>query len=752
MKKNILFLLLFISQISFSQETGISKDTSSDETKKRASFNQNSTNSLEENRMQQLKNNIDAISVDAPGLSEKININIKEASLSTFLLAISQMHKLNISVAPNLAQINIVNNFSDVNVGDLLLFLCKEYNLTIDFSGSIIAIKSYQKPAEKKIEKVFEVKYEVSNNLLSLNLKEDLLYDVFKRITDESGKNLVFTPGMENKLLTAYIKSMPFDAALDKLALANNLTVTKSKDSFYVFDVLEGNSSNNATTRSGKSQSRKSNSQFTVIDTNKKILDVNFENTPISSIVYDIGHELDIDMFISSPLEGAGNATVKAKNISFDALLSKIFETKTEAKTENRLPSNNGAQRQLNNDSPAESGASGDSYTFMKSGTIYYFGTKNQLVVRNVKSIPLMHRSIELLGDSSNEGRSSGRLNNTNTNVNNYANNNSINGSDSRNTSNFQQQNNFNNTSNNSSGNSNPSESILTIIPDEIKKDLDIKIDKELNSFLVNGPAANIERFESFIKYIDKAVPVILIEVMLLEVNKSTTVETGINAGIGDKPVTTSGTVFPTVDMNLGAQTINNIIDGFSGFGSLNIGKVVPNFYISLKAMETNGNLKIRSSPRLSTLNGHKAFLSIGETTYYVVTNQNFYGSQIPTTSEIKNYQPIDAELSVTIMPLVSGDGQITLDIKVIQSSFNGQKVDKNAPPGINSREFTSIIRVKDQDLIVLGGLEESTKNDSGIGVPLLSRIPIIKWLFSSRSRQDSKKKLTVLIKPTVIY
>jgi len=356
-----------------------------------------------------------------------------------------------------------------------------------------------------------------------------------------------------------------------------------------------------------------------------------------------------------------------------------------------------------------------------------------------------MHRSIELLSAPSKDGRSAGRLNNNNNNS--YSNYNT-NVSDTKSTSNYQPQN--SNTATSSSNN--PSESILSIIPDEIKKDLDIKIDKELNSFLVNGPAANIERFESFIKYIDKAVPVILIEVMLLEVNKSATVETGINAGIGDKPVTTSGTIFPSAEINLGAQTINSIIDGFNGFGSLNIGKVVPNFYVSLKAMETNGNLKIRSSPRLSTLNGHKAFLSIGETTYYVVTNQNFYGSQIPQTSEVKNYQPIDAELSVTIMPLVSGDGQITLDIKVIQSSFNGQKVDKNAPPGINSREFTSIIRVKDQDLIVLGGLEESTKNDSGTGVPVLSRIPVIKWFFSSRSRTDSKKKLTVLIKPTVIY
>jgi type IV pilus assembly protein PilQ len=368
-------------------------------------------------------------------------------------------------------------------------------------------------------------------------------------------------------------------------------------------------------------------------------------------------------------------------------------------------------------------------------------------VVRNVKSIPLMHRSIELLSDPSNSGRSSGRLNN-NTNYTNY-NSNSL---DNRSTSNYQSQNSQSQNYNGPSSNSVASESILTIVPNEIKDDLDIKIDKELNSFLVNGPAASIERFESFIKYIDKAVPVILIEVMLLEVSKSAIIETGISAGIGDKPVATKGTVFPTADITLGAQTINKIINRAEGFGSLNIGNVVPDFYLSLKAMETNGDLKIRSAPRLSTLNGHKAYLSIGETTYYVVTNQNFYGSQIPQTSEIKNYQPIDAELSVTIMPLVSGDGQITMDIKVIQSSFNGQKVDKDAPPGINSREFTSIIRVKDQDLIVLGGLEEKVNNNSGSGVPFLSRIPVIKWFFSSRKKEDSRKKLTVLIKPTVIY
>jgi len=728
MKKIFLFLFLCIYSIAFSQQN---------------------------NRIDFIQNNIDAIAAETPGLGQKVNINIKEASLSDFLLAVSEVHKVNLSVSPSLKQINIVNNFTDVSVGDLLVFLCKEYNLSIEFTGNILSIKPYEAPKEIPVDKNIDVSYDPSGDLLTLNLKDDKLYDAFKKIMDISGKNLVFAPGMENELLTVYIKSMPFDAALNKLAYANDLIVGKSRDHFYLFDKLSdggiattGTDNAGGAIRQSKPQrQRKSNFYFNVIDKEKKLLEVDFENTPVSSIVYDIGNELEIDMFIASPLDNAGNATVKAKNITFDELLTKIFESDAQNQSAGN-PSgqtrNAGQQQQFDgmNNSMAISANASAEYTYLKGNGIYYFGTKMQLSVRNVKSIPLMHRSIELLGDPDISSRSVGR-----TTPNNYTN---YNGGFSNGGQQLQQQSSSQQQNNNKE--SKPAESILTIIPDEVKRDLDIKIDKELNSFIVNGPAENIQRFESFIQYIDKAVPVILIEVMLLEVSKSAIVETGISAGIGDKPKTTTGSVFPNADITLGAQTINKIINRFDGFGSLNIGSVVPNFYLSLKAMESNGDLKIRSAPRLSTLNGHKARLSIGETTYYVVTNQNFYGSQIPQTSEIKNYQPIDAELSVTIKPLVSGDGQITLDINVIQSSFNGERIDKDAPPGINSREFNSIIRVKDQDLIVLGGLEEKVKNDSGSGVPLLSRIPIIKWLFSSRKREDSRKKLTVLIKPTVIY
>jgi len=424
--------------------------------------------------------------------------------------------------------------------------------------------------------------------------------------------------------------------------------------------------------------------------------------------------------------------------------------TPTTNRNQNNARQNNARQ----NDQTRSTGS--PNLSFKKENTIYFFGDATQLSLRNVEVIQMMHRSIELLSDpsSANVGRTAGRTQNSNVNFfgnnTNDQRNNQIGGVNSQNS--ISNRRNVNTQSRNFNSYQNNVEALVNILPEEIKKDLEITVDFELNSFLVSGPATNINRFKKFINEIDKPVPVILIEVMIIEVRKSATVETGISWGLGSEEVGTSGALFPSTDVTLGSNTVNKIIGGFDGFGSFNIGQVVPEFFANIKAMEANGNLKIRSSPKLSTLNGHRANLSIGETTYYVVTNQNFFGSQIPTSSEIRNFEPIDAELAISIKPLVSGNGQVTLDINVIQSDFSGERIEDDAPPGLTSREFSSIIRMQNQDLAILGGLEEKIKNDSGEGVPFLARIPIIKWFFSQRQREDTKQKLTILIKPTVIY
>jgi len=62
------------------------------------------------------------------------------------------------------------------------------------------------------------------------------------------------------------------------------------------------------------------------------------------------------------------------------------------------------------------------------------------------------------------------------------------------------------------------------------------------------------------------------------------------------------------------------------------------------------------------------------------------------------------------------------------------------------------MVRIKNGEVILLGGLEKKKNSNSGSGVPLLSKIPILKWIFSSRTKDKENSKLHLLIKTTVSY
>ncbi len=712
----------------------------------------------EQQRIEAIKTQIEALAVDNVGLAEnvKTDISVTNVSLSSFLLAVADIHKLNFNISSELNKISVATNFPNVTVADLLVFLCKEYELTIEFTGNILSIKKYIKPIEKIAVKEIPIQFDIKTERISLDIKSDSLYTVFKKIMNTTGKNLVFSPGLENRLLTFYIKDTPFDDAMEKLAFANTLYMEKTSNGFYMFEddsqaVATGSQS--GTTAQPQARRRKSNFNFKILDAKRKIVEVDFTNTPIDAVVHDIANALDLDIFTATPLTDAGVATVKSKRIAFDDLLTTMFESNQQQ----TIATNSGSGRSNTSGRANQTNQAANTnvsfFTFKKDRNSYIFGTANQLSLREIAIIPLMHRSIELLTDSNagnnTRARSSSVGQNSGFGSGNQFDSFSGGSSSNRSTLNATGQGNQGNGLGNT--NNTKAEALINILPYDLIADLQIEADYELNSFYVSGPSSSVARFRNFIEKIDKPVPVILIEVMLIDVSKLSVVETGISWGIADEATRTSGSIFPNTNLTLGANTINRVIGGFDGFGSFNLGKVVPEFFANISAMEQDGDIKIRSTPKISTLNGHRATLSNGTTSYYAVTQRNIYGTDNPQTSEITNYYPIDAELGISIKPIVSGDGQVTLDIFVIQSTF-GNRISDDAPPDISSREFRSIIRMRDQDIAVLGGIEAKEKRDEGNGVPFLARIPVIKWFFSKRKRQDSKAKLTVLIKPTVIY
>jgi type IV pilus assembly protein PilQ len=670
-------------------------------------------------RIKKLENTLIFFSKENPGLTNRVDLTISTTKLSLFLKAIAKSNDLNISVDPKLINVNVSKNFLNVSVQDVLLILCKEHQLTIDFFGNILAIKKYISPY---IAKDIPVSYNSSKDLFTADFQNDSLVLAFRKITTVTGKNLVFSDkDLGDRKISAFVKEVPFDAAIDKIALTNQLEVTKSKDNFYLF---------RASTELGERNPRRLNRSesyfFKIIDTLPQLLEVSFIDAPIENIINDVAYGLKINLATKKGLQNIGRATIKSDSISFNALLNKLLE--------------------------------GTKYSYKLENGMYFFGQTKEISLENTEVIALENRSIELMmqplqsysGFSGNPFINNSFSQDGSFNQNRSVSVNSFTGN--QRTQNTGYTRSIENRRNTNTTNLNSiNEDLKSIFPEGVMDSLTIGTDLEQNSFIVKGNAQHIEKFKKFIKKIDKSVPLILIEVMIIEVNNTSSVSAGIDIGIGDAPVKTKGSIFQETDLTIGAERINKIIGGLT-IGSLNIGNVSPNFYARIQALETNGNLKIRSTPKLSALNGHTASLSNGKRTYYTQTLVNTVGVENPQTQQYENFIPIDANLSIKIRPIVSGDGSITLSIDVQQSTFsNGERVSEGAPPDIDTRQFNSTLRIRDQDVVILGGLEVDSKSNSGSGVPFLAKIPLIKWLFSKRVRTAQKSKLSVLIKPSVI-
>lgn len=597
------------------------------------------------------------------GLNEVVDFSVSGVSIQEFLRGLAESNNLNISVDPMLS-IRVVNNFNNERVINILLFLCKEYDLDIRFVGSIMSFYKHTTvpvvvvPPRKEIA----VMYNSYNDGLSLDLQNDSLTRVARKITQLSKKNIVLAHGLEGHLVSAYLENMPFETALDKMAYANRLKMVKTSDNFYVLkpssDHLNAGQQNQANNGYGNVGMHPAPSvgrfDFDIQnDTAGQKITIDALNTPVSDLIKSISQEAKVNYFMFS--EPKGNTTAKVSSLSYQETLNFLLQ--------------------------------GTEHTFKQENGIYLIGERSLEGLRNTKVLQLQNRSAEI---------------------------------------------------------------IIENIPAELKKGVDVKYFKELNSLILSGSSPRIQEIEAFVKQVDKVVPVIHIEVILVNVSKSHTVKTGISAGLDSTAKRTGGSIFPGFNFTFNSASINSLLGQLQTSNIFNLGRVTPNFYVNLSALEENGDVNIQSTPKLSTLNGHEASLKIGSKIYYSLTTQNTLGTLTPSVISTVQYNQVEANLTIKIVPTVSGDEQVTLEIDVDNTDFT--TTTEPGPPPTTTAAFKSLIRIKNEEMIVLGGLERFMKSDKGSGVPLLSRIPVIKWLFSNRTKTRSKTKQLVFIRPTIIY
>ncbi|MBC7862012.1 MAG: general secretion pathway protein GspD [Bacteroidia bacterium] len=601
-----------------------------------------------------IKENLDSLSKTYPGLSQKIEFTVNGASIQEFIRNVAATNSLNVNVDPGLTK-KITNNFTGVTVSEVLLFLSKNYELDITFTGPIMSITPYVAPvtAIKVVTKKLKIEYDKITSLVVMDLQNDSLASVAKALTLLTGKNIVFSPDLLNKTVSGYFQSLPLNKALENMAFTNELKVESADGQTFYIEKKEKESlgiKNPGNVKSGST----SNAKGLTLTSTSGLLDVQANNVEIKDLVDAASAELKLSYYLFTDLKG--NTSLNIKQSTNEDLLKNVFN--------------------------------GTEYTSKKENGVYLIGDRSIEGLRATKLIQLRYRSADKLID---------------------------------------------------------------VIPAELKKGLDLKAFPDLNGIIASGSQPRLDELELFMMQIDQVVPVIAIEVMIVDISDSKTVATGIQAGIGTAPVNANQTVFPSIDINLNSSAINNVISGLNGFGGIILGNVTPNFYLKLKALEEQGYLKLRSTPQLSTLNGSPAKLSIGKTEYYLEqTNTNLGGLNATVQTAIQ-YKSVSADLSVGITPMVSLDEQITLDIAVKQSSFT-PRISPTAPPGSITRDFKSMIRVKNGEMVMLGGLEEESTNNTSSGTPFLSRIPIIKWFFSSRTKAKSNSKLTIFIRPIIIY
>jgi type IV pilus assembly protein PilQ len=288
---------------------------------------------------------------------------------------------------------------------------------------------------------------------------------------------------------------------------------------------------------------------------------------------------------------------------------------------------------------------------------------------------------------------------------------------------------------------------LIEMLPKTVLHELDVKEFEQLNSLLIHGASDQVEDFARLITRLDQTVPVILIDVLIVDISDKAEREMGLEYGLGEVISSRSGGISAGIAGELGASGFNKLL---KEVGLARLAKVPDDFYLKLKAMEENGYVNIRSTPRLSAMNGSEATMSIGRTEFYKEERQDYFGTQDPQLSRQTVYKEMQAELSVTIRPVVAGDGSVNLSVKMEQSNFT-ERLSTDGPPGKTSRKFESMIRVMDRETILLGGLEEEMDKQTTKGVPWISKIPVLKWLFGSNQKSKTKSRLNILIKPVII-
>lgn len=295
--------------------------------------------------------------------------------------------------------------------------------------------------------------------------------------------------------------------------------------------------------------------------------------------------------------------------------------------------------------------------------------------------------------------------------------------------------------------------------------DVSIQAHKETNSLVINAPPAIYRNVQQAIEQLDIRRQQVLIEAIIAEVSVDNSREIGIDwfapiAGDSDDGLvggSFTGNSLPNLAADDPLDVFGSLLSGglnlgYLNFGAGNNGEQIFKFGGLLKAIGTNGDNNILSTPSVVTLNHQEASLSVGQEVPFVTGqfsstgNSDSNGSPNPFTT----IQREDVGLSLTVTPHINEGGQIVVDIAQEISSIDATSVSA-VDLVTKKRTLSTSVMIPDNSILVLGGLIDDSVQESIKKVPLLGDIPLIKNLFRTKKRTRVKRNLMIFIHPRIL-
>lgn len=272
--------------------------------------------------------------------------------------------------------------------------------------------------------------------------------------------------------------------------------------------------------------------------------------------------------------------------------------------------------------------------------------------------------------------------------------------------------------------------------------------DERSNAVIVYGTENDIEQIGILIDQIDILLAQVRIEVVIVEVTLDEDQVRGID-------------VFGIQYNTDGNNTLSLATDGDGSQIPLNIGGLavsaltLPDFSLQtvFNVARGNGDVTVLSAPTVMTTHNREARIVVAETRP-IVTGSVISNDSSATRSNVE-FKDIGIEL--TVKPLIAETGVIQMEIlqtveNIVSIISDSDNPDLNGQPIIGTREAESFVSVKDQEIIVLGGLQERQRTLSKNKLAFLGNLPVLgDWLFTRRTAQVRTRELLIFIKPNVM-